>query len=137
MGRVERCGGCGGEVVPSDGPRHAYVPAHPGCWATMCALEDDRHALVGAGAVSFVMDLVDAYAAQHPANPDRRNRPSVALHLMSLCAGIEHGLDGAGRRSRGQTLIPALIRSVASMYSSTIDWTTSRARRTWVARPIT
>lgn len=100
MGRVERCGGCGGEFVPCDGPQHAYMPAHPGCWATMCALEDDRHALVGAGAVSFVMDLVDAYAAQHPANPDRRNRQSVAIHLMSLCAGIEHGLDGAGRRTR-------------------------------------
>ncbi len=38
--------------------------------------------------------LADAYAAQHPANPDRRNRQSVAVHLMSLCAGQERGISG-------------------------------------------
>jgi hypothetical protein len=30
--------------------------------------------------------MIDAYAAQHPTNTDRRNRQSVAVHLMSLCA---------------------------------------------------
>jgi hypothetical protein len=32
---------------------------------------------------------VDAYAVQHPPNRDRRNRQSVALHLMSLCLVLE------------------------------------------------
>jgi hypothetical protein len=31
---------------------------------------------------------------QHATNPDRRNRQSVAIHLMSLCASIEHGVSG-------------------------------------------
>ena len=63
----------------------------------MGALEDWKLRLLGAGGVTVVQDLVDAYAAQHPTNPDRRNRQSVAIHLMSLCAGIEHRLDGTQR----------------------------------------
>ena len=66
----------------------------------MGALEDWKLRLLGAGGVTVVQDLVDAYAAQHPTNPDRRNRQSVAIHLMSLCAGIEHRLDGTQRRDR-------------------------------------
>jgi len=41
---------------------------------------------------------VDSYAVQHAANPDRRNRQSVAVHLMSLCASLEQGISGARLR---------------------------------------
>lgn len=66
----------------------------------MGALEDWKLAVLAQGGVAIVQDLVDAYAAQHPTNPDRRNRQSVAIHLMSLCAGLEHGLPGNQRRNR-------------------------------------
>lgn len=42
--------------------------------------------------------LADAYAVQHATNPDRRNRQSVAVHLMSLCAAQEHGISSARLR---------------------------------------
>jgi hypothetical protein len=36
---------------------------------------------------------------QHGSDTDRRNRRSVAVHLMSLCASLQHGIRGAGLRS--------------------------------------
>ena len=66
----------------------------------MCALEDWRIGSLASGSVTVVQDLVDAYAAQHPNSTERRNRQSVAIHLMSICADIENGLDGAQRRAR-------------------------------------
>jgi hypothetical protein len=42
--------------------------------------------------------LVDAYAAQHATNTDRRNRQSVALHLISLCAAFEHAMPAEHRQ---------------------------------------
>ena len=83
-----------------EGPRHPYMPAHPGCWATFCSLEDWKARLTGDEAVSIAQNLVDAYAAQHPGTDDRRNRQSVAVHLMSLCAANEAGLDAPTRRRR-------------------------------------
>jgi hypothetical protein len=41
---------------------------------------------------------VGSYAAQHPAGEDRRNRQSVAAHLMSLCASPELGVPGGRLR---------------------------------------
>lgn len=65
-----------------------------------CSLEDWKAGLVANAAdVAVAQDLVDAYAAQHSANTDRRNRQSVAVHLMSLCAAVETGLSGTGRRA--------------------------------------
>ena len=55
--------------------------------------------LVASGDVATAQDLVDAYAAQHPTNTDRRNHQSVADHLMSLCATVETGLSGTDRRA--------------------------------------
>jgi hypothetical protein len=37
--------------------------------------------------------LVDTYAAQHPGVPGRQSSQSVAVHLMSLCAQLERGLQ--------------------------------------------
>ena len=57
-------------------------------------------ALTGDDVLTTAQRAVDSYAAQHASNPDRRNRQSVAVHLMSLCASIEHGVSGARLRTR-------------------------------------
>lgn len=94
-----RCEGCGALVPAVDGPQHPYIAAAPGCWATYCSLQDWTAALSADDAVTVVQDLVDAYAVQHATNPDRRNRQSVAVHLMSLCAAADSRLDGRQRRT--------------------------------------
>ena len=68
------------------GPVHAYMHASPGCWMLYCGLEDWKASLTADhDAPTLIQHLVDSYAVQHAANPDRRNRQSVAVHLMSLC----------------------------------------------------
>lgn len=93
----ERCPGCGARVPTTDHPTHAYIEAAPGCWEQFCALVAWCTGLPDAG-VGTMQDLVDAYAAQHATNDERRNRQSVAVHLMSLCAGLELGCSGTQRR---------------------------------------
>ena len=93
-----RCGGCGVVLAPITGPVHPYFDATPACWAmyTEQVLPLDyenpermRHRQLA----------VDAYAAQHPGSPlpsgdrDRRAVQSVAIHLMTLCLFLEHGVD--------------------------------------------
>lgn len=73
-----------------DGPTHAYMTAAPGCWdAYGRLLANSRDWSIDRGAVQL---RTDAYASQHATNPDPRNRQSVAVHLMSLCATFELGL---------------------------------------------
>lgn len=97
--RVTECFGCGADVAQMDGPVHAYMPAVPGCWYLYCSLQDWKNSLVGDEGIDTVQQIVDSYAAQHASNSDRRNRQSVAVHLMSLCASLEHGTPGVQRRS--------------------------------------
>lgn len=64
-----------------------------------CGLEDWKASLTAdPDATTLIQHLVDSYAAQHAANPDRRNRQSVAVHLMSLCASLEQGILGTRLR---------------------------------------
>ncbi len=92
-----RCFGCGATVPDVDGPVHAYILAAPGCWSLYCSLLDVK--FEGAGErTGRPQGLVDAYAAQHGTNTERRNRQSVALHLVSLCAGLEYDLPEERRR---------------------------------------
>jgi len=95
-----RCLGCGALVPELAGPVHAYMLAAPGCWALYGSLQQWKGALTGGDGLTTAQRAVDCYAAQHAANPDRRNRQSVAVHLMSLCASIEHGVSGAQLRMR-------------------------------------
>lgn len=97
MGEVV-CFGCGATVPGTEGPVHAYMLAAPGCWALYGTLLEWRPSLPGPSAATVGQLMVDAYAAQHPTNPDRRNRQSVAVHLMSLCASLEDGVPGARLR---------------------------------------
>jgi hypothetical protein len=73
---------------------HKYMHAIPGCWArygTLLAWRGDIEP-------SKAQRVIDTYAVQHATNPDRRNRQSVAVHLMSLCASIEHDVSAATLR---------------------------------------
>ena len=84
------CPQCGAVVPDVDGPVHAYVPSAPGCWAAFGALRaDEMLRFPGSEANNLA---VDAYMAQHPGDgADRRDRQSVFVHLVSLCAVIERG----------------------------------------------
>lgn len=84
------CPQCGALVMAMDGPAHAYVPSAPGCWAAFGALRaDEMLRFAGLEANNLV---VDSYMAQHPGDGlDRRDRQSVFVHLVSMCAVLERG----------------------------------------------
>jgi hypothetical protein len=93
-----RCFGCGAVVPATDGPVHAYMRAAPGCWALYGSTLEWQYAYGADPQPEVSQGLVDAYAAQHATNTDRRNRQSVALHLVSLCAAFEHSMPADQRR---------------------------------------
>ena len=97
------CPQCGAAVPDIDGPVHAYVPSAPGCWATFGALRaDEVLRFPGSEANNLV---VDAYMAQHPGDgTDRRDRQSVFVHLVSLCAVVE--------RQASPSSSPVVLRAV-------------------------
>jgi hypothetical protein len=75
------------------------MDANPGCWQTYCELQDWKNSQIGDDGITTAQHLVDAYAAQHATNPDRRNRQSVIVHLMSLCASLEFDISGRQLRT--------------------------------------
>ena len=84
------CPQCGAVVRAIDGPVHAYVASAPGCWAAFGALRADEMLRFPGSELNNL--VVDAYMAQHPGDGmDRRDRQSVFVHLVSLCAVIERG----------------------------------------------
>jgi hypothetical protein len=85
------CEGCGAQVPDISGPTHAYMTSAPGCWALHGDLVARGISSRAGGGASQLR--TDAYAAQHATNPDPRNRQSVAVHLMSLCATFALGLQ--------------------------------------------
>ncbi len=81
------CPGCGARVPAPPGSRtHAYIGASPGCWLRWTELH-------GGGLIRLGRQANDAYAAQHPGVDARRQRQSVAVHLIALCHWLEHGID--------------------------------------------
>jgi hypothetical protein len=79
---TEPCPGCGAMLPPSSGPTHEYIGASPACWAVfgeVLAAEYSDRAFWAAHRIT-----VDAYAAQHPGTDGRRQRQSVAAHLVAL-----------------------------------------------------
>lgn len=143
-----RCFGCGATVPTVDGPVHPYMLAEPGCWALYGALQDWKLSQRGTDSVAIVQLVVGTYACQHATNADRRNRQSVAVHLMSLCASLEQGLPAAqvrdlmgGWTHREYPILlprpdtyPVTVRDiadcdVAARRGAVTDWATS----TWAA----
>lgn len=87
------CPGCGVHLPAFDGPTHAYLGASAACWAKfgeLCSREYEDRAYAGVHQLS-----VDAYAVQHPGEPERRTIQSVAVHLMTLSLFLEQGTDPA------------------------------------------
>ena len=85
------CVGCGGLVPDVAGPTHPYMRASPGCWQIYGAVGARWHGQPGADPARW--HDVDAYAVQHPdgAKHDRRQRQSIAAHLVALCLLLEAG----------------------------------------------
>jgi hypothetical protein len=75
------------------------MDASSGCWQLYCELQDWKNSLYGDDGVTNAQHFVDAYAVQHATNPNRRNRQSVAVHLMSLCASLEFDKPGIKLRT--------------------------------------
>lgn len=87
-----RCPGCGIRVpAPVDGPAHEHIESSPGCWALFNELLAREFADASYGRVH--RHTVDVYAVQHPGTNDRRQRQSVALHLIGLCHWLENDLE--------------------------------------------
>jgi hypothetical protein len=89
---ADRCSGCG-TALPDDpnGPHHRYMTASSGCWQAFGEILAAEFSRPGWGREHRL--TVDTYAAQHPGEDDRKQRQSVAIHLVALCHRLEHGLD--------------------------------------------
>ena len=108
-----RCPQCGAPVADTVGPVHAYVPSAPGCWAAFGELQADELQRFGRHPAHGL--VVDAYMAQHPGDgSDRRDRQSVYVHLIGLCAVLERGWPEGrrllSRRAGRPTDYPRLVR---------------------------
>ena len=88
---TEPCPGCGARYAPSDDPpSHPYIGASSACWATFGELLAREFGDIAYGRVH--RHSVDAYAAQHPGKDGRRERQSVALHLIAIAHWLEAGI---------------------------------------------
>jgi len=88
---TEPCPGCGTRYLPQVlDETHPYIGASPACWATFGEVLAREFENVTFGRVH--RHTVDVYSVQHPGADDRRQRQSVALHLIGLCHWLEHDL---------------------------------------------
>lgn len=88
---TEACPGCGARYLPhAVDETHPYIGASAACWATFGEVLAREFGDPAYGQVH--RHTVDVYAAQHPGTDDRRQRQSVALHLVAVCQWLEHGL---------------------------------------------
>lgn len=85
------CPGCGGLFEDIQGPTHRYLESSPGCWAAYGEVLVKEY--TDAAYYSIHRLTVDAYAVQHPGHPSPQSIQSVAVHLISLCLVLEHGID--------------------------------------------
>jgi len=89
---AEACPGCGARYAPlPHDETHRYIGATPACWAAFGEVLAREFQDVAYGRVH--RHTVDVYSVQHPGTDDRRQRQSVALHLIGLCHWLEHGFE--------------------------------------------
>ena len=97
MTAVTPCPLCGAEVPDIDGPVHPYMTSSAGCWAAFGQVLEREYANPAYARLHRL--TVDAYAVQHPgadsSEPPPKAVRSVCLHLMSLCAVLEHQMAPA------------------------------------------
>lgn len=102
----EACPGCGARFAPlPHDETHRYIGASSACWAAFGELLAREFHDVAYGRVH--RHTVDVYSVQHPGTDERRQRQSVALHLIGLCHWLEHGLDTARLNAITQRLADA------------------------------
>lgn len=107
---TEPCQGCGARFLPQlPDETHPYIGASPACWASFGEVLAREFENVTFGRVH--RHTVDVYSAQHPGIDDRRQRQSVALHLIGICHWLEHDL--------GMERLNSITRRLAS---SDRDW---------------
>lgn len=87
------CFSCGALVPNMDGPTHRYMLSSPGCWAFYGTLLARDYGEYNYPAVHRLS--VDAYAVQHPGQPNKQTIQSVATHLIRLYYSLERGLSSA------------------------------------------
>ncbi len=89
---TERCPGCGARYLPQVvDEAHPYIGASAACWAAFGEVLAREFGNVTFGRVH--RNTVDVYAVQHPGTDARRERQSVALHLIGICHWLEHDLE--------------------------------------------
>jgi CTP:molybdopterin cytidylyltransferase MocA len=89
---TEPCPGCGARYLPQVADEtHPYIGASPACWATFGEVLAREFGDVAFGRLH--RQSVDVYAVQHPGTDCRRQRQSVALHLIGLCQWLEHEVE--------------------------------------------
>ena len=89
---TEACPGCGARYLPQHlDETHPYIGASPACWATFGEVLAREFGDITFGRVH--RQTVDVYAVQHPGTDERRQRQSVALHLVGLCHWLEHDVE--------------------------------------------
>lgn len=89
---TEACPGCGARYLPHvTDETHPYIGASAACWATFGEVLAREFGDISFGRVH--RNSVDVYAVQHPGTDDRRERQSVAVHLVGICHWLEHGLE--------------------------------------------
>jgi hypothetical protein len=94
MSGLIKCWGCGALVEdrPGPAPAHKYLGASPGCWAIYGEILAKEY-----GEYRYPQPThrltVDAYAVQHPGNPERRSIQSVNGHLVGLYLVLERSMN--------------------------------------------
>jgi Family of unknown function (DUF5946) len=95
---MTRCPGCNEPVPDIEGPVHAYVPSAPGCWRVFGEVQADESLRFGYPPEHRL--VVDAYMAQHPGDGRaRRDRQSVFVHLVALCAVLDSAVPRSTSRA--------------------------------------
>ena len=98
------CPGCGAAFPAVDGPTHAYMLSSPGCWRAYGDLLAREYGDPALFAAAHRL-TVDAFALQHPGDPDdRRAVRSVWLHHASLLLVLEDGRPFAAGTAAMQRL---------------------------------
>lgn len=76
------------------GPKHAYIGSDAGCWDIFCSVLAKEYLEYNELWQTHGF-TVDAYAAQHPGSPNRKEIQSVFMHLTRLYLQLEKGLRGS------------------------------------------
>ena len=89
---TETCPSCGAVTLVSPlQVTHRYLGSSPGCWATYGKLLAREYSDLHYMRVHAL--TVDAYAAQHPGEESPQTVSSINVHLASLMAFFDYGME--------------------------------------------